>query len=249
MALFSFLRSRQIPPGMAVDMHSHLLPAVDDGVQTLEESLTCIEGLMKLGYRAAVTTPHIYPEVFDNDEADLRERFDQFTSDVHKRFPDFALGLGAEYFFSEQLWDRIRDGGGGLLLLSRKPATLLVEFEQTNEPLDAGVFFGDCLSLGIVPVLAHVERYAFVQTPQGRATIDDWRERGVKMQLNIGSLQGQYGPSIQQLARTLLRSSSIDIIGTDLHRAGNLPYVQKGWARFSPREVPTVHSELFPVIS
>jgi len=122
-----------------------------------------------------------------------------------------------------------------------------VEFEQTNEPLDAGVFFGDCLSLGIVPVLAHVERYAFVQTPQGRATIDHWRDRGVRMQLNIGSLEGQYGPHVQQLAKALLRHGRIDVIGTDLHRAGNLRYAQKAWARFAPGEVPPVHSQLFPV--
>lgn len=208
------------------DFHCHLLPAVDDGLRNLEETRAAIAGLRALGYRGAVLTPHIYPGVYDNAPAQLREAFHHLQQAVDDHF---TLCLAAEYFADETLLAAIdREDVLYLALASQK--VVLVEF-PTLMPNPAGM---DVLlqlrRAGYQPVLAHVERYRYVQMEPSH-----WLPRlersGVWLQCDIGSLVGQYGPHPQAFARMLLDQELPMLWGTDLHRVAQLErYVAPGLA-------------------
>jgi tyrosine-protein phosphatase YwqE len=228
----------------AWDFHCHLLPAVDDGLRSLEETRAAIAGLSALGYRGAVLTPHIYPGVYDNTSARLRASFRLLQQAVDDTF---TLRLAAEYFADEALLAAIdRDDVLYLELGSQK--IVLVEFPALM-PAPAGM---DALlrlrSAGYQPVLAHVERCCYVRQEQAL-----WLRRlehsGVWLQCDIGSLTGQYGPEPQSFARRLLDSELPALWGTDLHRVGQVDrYIAPGLALLakSGQPVNTVLEELGP---
>ncbi|MHB8210553.1 MAG: tyrosine-protein phosphatase [Acidithiobacillus sp.] len=208
----------------AWDFHCHLLPAVDDGLRSLEETQRAIAGLRALGYRGAVLTPHIYPGVYNNTPDRLREAFRQLQQAVDD---NFTLRLAAEYFADETLLADInREDVLYLELGSQK--IVLVEF-PTLMPTPAGM---DVLlqlrRAGYQPVLAHVERYRYMQLEQA-LWLPRLERSGAWLQCDIGSLVGQYGPHPQAFARALLDQELPTLWGTDLHRVAQLErYVAPG---------------------
>jgi Capsular polysaccharide biosynthesis protein len=210
----------------AWDFHCHLLPAVDDGLRSLEETRAAIAGLRALGYQGAVLTPHIYPGVYDNTPEQLREAFRPLQQEIEG---DFSLHLAAEYFADEALLRAIeRDDILYLDLLNKK--IVLVEFPALM-PSPAGM---DVLlqlhRAGYQPVLAHVERYRYVQLEQA-LWLSRLERTGAWLQCDIGSLVGQYGPHPQAFARGLLDQELPTLWGTDLHRVAQLArYVAPGLA-------------------
>lgn len=217
MGLFPWSRPRLSPAQVGCDIHNHLLPQVDDGARSLDGAVAGLRGLIALGYRGAVLTPHIYPEVFENREEDLRAKFADFCRSVQPAIGDFRLELAAEYFLDEKLAQRVRTDWPSLLCLGRAPRLLLVEFAKVEPPRDLERFFRDCQRQEIRPLIAHIERYALAQSPAGLALLRRWREQGVLLQLNLGSLSGQYGSRIKATARQLWKASLIDLLGSDLH--------------------------------
>ncbi len=210
----------------AWDFHCHLLPAVDDGLRSLEETQAAITGLRALGYQGAVLTPHIYRGVYDNTPQALREHFRALRQEIEG---DFSLHLAAEYFADEVLLTAIeRDDILYLELGSQK--IVLVEF-PTLMPSPTGM---DVLlqlrRAGYQPVLAHVERYRYVQLEQS-LWLPRLERSGAWLQCDIGSLVGQYGPHPQAFARALLDQELPTLWGTDLHRVAQLErYVAPGLA-------------------
>jgi tyrosine-protein phosphatase YwqE len=214
------------PPAPAWDFHCHLLPAVDDGLRSLEETRAAIAGLRALGYRGAVLTPHIYPGVYDNTPAKLRESFRLLQQAVDD---NFTLRLAAEYFADETLLADI-DREDVLYLELGSQKIVLVEF-PTLMPSPAGM---DVLlqlrRAGYQPVLAHVERYRYVQLEQS-LWLPRLERSGAWLQCDIGSLVGQYGPHPRAFARSLLDQELPTLWGTDLHRVAQLErYVAQGLA-------------------
>lgn len=210
----------------AWDFHCHLLPAVDDGLRSLEETRAAIKSLLALGYQGAVLTPHIYPGVYDNTPDQLRDAFRALRQEIEG---DFSLHLAAEYFADEALLTAIeRDDILYLELGNQK--IVLVEF-PTLMPSPAGM---DVLlqlrRAGYQPVLAHVERYRYVQREQS-LWLPRLERTGAWLQCDIGSLAGQYGPNPQVFARSLLDQKLPTLWGTDLHRVAQLErYVVPGLA-------------------
>ncbi len=229
MDLFSFFRPQITPSQLRMDVHCHLLPGVDDGVATFEDALLCIRGLMQLGYRGAVLTPHIYPEVFENDERDLARQFEAFRDRLAGVLPRFAVELAAEYAISDRLWKRLRGEPGQLLTFGADRRLLLVELLMSSTADQAQRFLHDCRRAGFQPVLAHVERYPIVDQPGHEEMLDEWRSMGVVLQLNAGSVAGQYGPQKRQVAQRLWRQGRINMVGSDLHSADRLDDLNAGW--------------------
>ncbi len=215
MSVLQALGLRRAParPALAWDFHCHLLPGVDDGMRTLEEARAAIAGLCRLGYRGGVLTPHIYPGVYDNDTAGLRAAFAGFRSQIGA---DYALWLAAEYHVTDALFERIAEGDLLHVPLGDR-RLVLVEFPYLM-PAPRGI---DALAAlaraGYQPVLAHTERYRYLQ-----AELDLWLARiarhGTWMQCNIGSLAGLYGAGPRALAEDLLERGLPVLWGTDLHR-------------------------------
>jgi tyrosine-protein phosphatase YwqE len=213
-----------------MDFHSHLLPAVDDGMADLEESKTTIAALQSLGFAGAVLTPHVYKDVFDNNAASLRRSFNDFTAALAADHLAFPLYLAAEYFADEHFLQLLSQDDV-LALDVGGERWVLIEFPYLQET----PFVGPCLSAlrarGYRPVIAHVERYRFVaQAPA--IWLQRFADAGAVLQGDIGSLVGQFGPPIQKFALWLLERGNISIWGTDVHHAAQVAkHVAPGLAR------------------
>jgi tyrosine-protein phosphatase YwqE len=220
------------PADLGWDLHSHLIPGVDDGVEDEEEAISCMEALRALGYRGAVTTPHIRPGMFENEEGDLRGRLERMRAVAAEHVPDFGLALAAEYWFDDQLMRRIEEGPEGLLGFGPQGRLLLVEFPSASAPFGLDRFVEASRASGFQPIIAHPERYAFLRGRDGRKRLAGWRAEGALAQINVGALGGQFGPGTKAAARGFHKHGLVDLIGTDMHRARQSKALERGWRWF-----------------
>lgn len=190
------------------DYHAHLLPGVDDGVQTAEESLEILRLYEQLGIREVWCTPHVMEDI-PNTTAGLCARFGQFQA---RYAGPLRLHLAAEYMLDNLFKERLahRD----LLPLGEEGDHLLVETSYFNPPMDLYGMVEKIKSAGYIPVLAHPERYVYM----GEADYRRLKERGVKFQSNLPSLVGCYGKRVTQNLRFLEAHAFVDVWGTDTHR-------------------------------
>lgn len=189
------------------DYHSHLLPGVDDGVQTTEESLEILRRYEQLGIREVWFTPHIMEDI-PNTTAGLRSRFEQFQKNYTG---NIRLHLAAEYMLDNLFKERLahRD----LLPLGTEGNHLLVETSYFNPPMDLYGMLEKIKSAGFIPVLAHPERYTYM----GEKDYQRLKQAGVKFQTNLPSLVGGYGNPIQKKVEWLHTHNMINLYGTDTH--------------------------------
>mgnify|MGYP001217253059 CR=1 FL=1 len=190
------------------DYHSHLLPGVDDGVQTAEESLEILRQYEQLGIREVWFTPHIMEDI-PNTTAGLRSRFEQFQKNYTG---NIRLHLAAEYMLDNLFKERLahRD----LLPLGTEGNHLLVETSYFNPPVGLYNMLERIKAVGYYPVLAHPERYVYMH----KSDYYQLQEGKVKFQLNFPSLYGQYGKEVQKKAHWLLQSGMYNYTGLDVHR-------------------------------
>lgn len=189
------------------DYHSHLLPGVDDGVQTVEESLEILRLYEQLGIHEVWFTPHIMEDI-PNTTSGLRSRFEQFQ----KRYTgNIRLHLAAEYMLDNLFKERLahRD----LLPIGEEGNHLLVETSYFNPPMDLYGMIEKIKSAGFVPVLAHPERYTYMEIKEYHRL----KEAGVMFQSNLPSLVGAYGGLVKKKVEELYAKAMINLYGTDTH--------------------------------
>jgi len=207
-------------PVLYWDLHAHLLPGVDDGVRTMDDALEAIRALQTLGYRGSVLTPHVYRDLYPNTRATLEPVLVGLRTALAEAGIEYQLRMAAEYFADEHLVELVEREP--LLSFGSETAPMvLIEYPYTSEPL----LWADALSAlarkGYTPVLAHIERYRFVvQAPE--LWLDRFAQFGVKLQCNIGSLVGQYGPHAFEFARRMRDRRLPTFWGTDIHRASQV---------------------------
>lgn len=189
------------------DYHSHLLPGVDDGVQTAEESLEILRQYEQLGIREVWFTPHIMEDI-PNTTAGLRSRFEQFQKNYTG---NIRLHLAAEYMLDNLFKERLahRD----LLPLGTEGNHLLVETSYFNPPMDLYGMLEKIKSAGFIPVLAHPERYTYMS----KKDYQRLKQTGVMFQSNLPSLVGGYGNPVQKKVERLHTQNMINLYGTDTH--------------------------------
>lgn len=190
------------------DCHSHLLPGVDDGVRSLDESLQILADMESAGIRKVWLTPHVMEDMPNTTER-LRERFarlqDAYTGPVR-------LALAAEYMLDNLFAARLE--ADDVLPLIEERTYLLVETSCFNPPMGFHALLERIRSRGYVPLLAHPERYRYLSLADCRALKDS----GTALQVNLPSLAGAYGPEAQKKAEVLLKSGLADLTGNDTHR-------------------------------
>ncbi len=194
------------------DAHCHLLPGVDDGVETLDESLAILSRYEQLGIRQVWLTPHVMEDV-PNATASLRERFASLTAAY--RGP-VVLHLAAEYMLDSLFHERLLSGD--LLPWGPSGNRLLVETSFVHAPVNVHDLLRGVQSRGYFPLLAHPERYLYMNPLEFRAL----KQQGVEFQLNIFSLFGFYGYRVRENARFLLEEGLYSCAGTDLHALSHL---------------------------
>lgn len=218
--MFVFSRRRTIGEtgvfqGMT-DWHSHILPGLDDGFRSMADSLKVLERYDSLGISEVWFTPHVMEDVPNTTEA-LKRRFEELSEAYKGRV---RLHLAAEYMMDNLFERRLKDRD--LLPLGTGGKHLLVETSYFNPPAGMVDILKGIKSAGYFPVLAHPERYMYMDMEDYSALLDS----GVRLQLNLASLAGQYGPEVQDKAFQLLRKGYYSIAGTDLHRLTQLDYIQ-----------------------
>lgn len=226
------VNTRPAPGQLGFDFHSHLLPGVDDGMQTLDDAKQTIADLRNLGFAGAVITPHLYKGVFDNVASLLRASFAAFVADLDNEVDDFPLYLAGEYFADEH-FVRLIEQDDLLSLSVAGERWVLLEFPYLQETPFASVCVSALVARGYRPVIAHVERYRYVaQEPT------DWlalfERSGAILQGDIGSLIGQHGEEVRRFAGLLVDKNVVKIWGTDIHNPRQVSrYIVPGLARLA----------------
>jgi protein-tyrosine phosphatase len=200
-------RPTQFPFG--TDIHSHLLPGIDDGVATVEESEEVIRQLMSLGFTRFVTTPHIN-DIFRNTPDTIRQAHAKLTAHLLQKGLNVPIEAAAEYYLDETVMSKLeRDEA----LLTFGARHLLFETNFLAEPFFLKDFLFKSISQGYRPLMAHPERYHFMTL----AKAEDLRGRGVLFQVNLLSLTGYYSRPIQKMAMKLIEKGWVDFLGSDCH--------------------------------
>lgn len=224
-SFFSNLFSQQKTQNLSslrIDMHSHLIPGIDDGAKNIKDSLELIRGLQQLGYQHLITTPHVYQEFYPNTNERILSGLEEVREAIDQEGIDISIDAAAEYFLDDH-FDSLLDQEDLLTIGDRY---VLVEMSFFAEPPGLENIFFKMRTKGYRPILAHPERYLYLGNEPDR--FDRFREMGVLLQLNLLSLTGHYGPQVKKLARQLLRKQQIDLIGTDLHHQQHADKIKKG---------------------
>jgi len=202
--------------GLVADMHSHLLPGLDDGAETVEHSIGLLRALREMGYRKLVMTPHIMGDFYKNTPEGIRTALAQMqTAAQEAGLGDVSLGCAAEYYLDEFLGQKLANGTE-MLTFGGEKRYLLFETSYMNEPLNLYETVFEMKSQGYRPVLAHPERYTYFY---GRFEEVEKlrRDHGVLLQLNLNSLAGYYSPMAKRVAEQLIDGGLVDFVGTDAH--------------------------------
>ncbi|MEO6070032.1 MAG: CpsB/CapC family capsule biosynthesis tyrosine phosphatase [Chitinophagaceae bacterium] len=221
-----FWKKKEVKPldlsWLVADMHSHLLPGIDDGSQDMESSLELIKGLVKHGYKKIVTTPHIFWEMYPNTSEIIKEKTEELKVAVAAEGISVEITAAAEYFIDEHFEIELKDK---IPLLTVKDNMVLVEFSMLTQPLDLTDILFEMQMQNYQPIIAHPERYTYLR--HKKEFFDDLKNSGCFFQLNLLALCGIYGHTVQELAEYLLRKNYYDFAGTDMHHVKHLEALQK----------------------
>ncbi|MDQ3550738.1 MAG: hypothetical protein M3413_04355 [Bacteroidota bacterium] len=219
--MFSFFKKKSSSvtdlSWLQTDMHSHLIPGIDDGSPDLETSVELIKGFAELGYKKIITTPHILWEIYPNTPEIITDGLIKVQQALAEASIDIELMAAAEYFIDENFQQQLKDKKP---LLALKDNLILVEFSMVTAPMDIQEVFFEMQIQGYQPLIAHPERYIYLRNK--KHFFDDLRTAGCMFQLNMLSLAGHYGSSVKELANYLLKKDYYDYAGTDLHHHNHL---------------------------
>ena len=199
------------------DIHSHLLPGIDDGSPDIETSVELIRGMKALGYKKLITTPHILWDVYKNTNSIILEKLQDVRTRLKNEQIDIEIEAAAEYFIDDHLGELVERRER---LLTFGNNLVLVEFSMVSHPFEWKKTLFEMQIQGYQPVIAHPERYAYLD--RNKNFYDELKTAGYLFQLNMLSLGGQYGSAVAELARYLTKKGYYDLIGTDLHHLRHL---------------------------
>ncbi|MND30224.1 Tyrosine-protein phosphatase YwqE [compost metagenome] len=200
-----------------VDIHSHLIPGIDDGSPDMDTTISYLRALKELGYEKVITTPHVMIDQYQNNKEIILYGRDAVREAITSKDLKIDFDAAAEYFLDEQFIYLIKQNE---LLHFGKDKYVLFEMSFMQESLAIERVIFELLSKGYTPLLAHPERYNYYLRNYDR--LFKFKELGCKFQLNINSLTGYYGSKQKELGVILLKEGLVDLLGTDLHHERHL---------------------------
>jgi len=206
---------------LKVDMHSHLLPGIDDGSQDMETTLQLIRGMMELGYTKLVTTPHVMWDMYKNTTEIITRKLELVREAVKAEGLNIEINAAAEYFLDDHVQGLIKNGTP---LLTVSGNMVLVEFSLAFPSHSLKDILFEMQMQNYQPIIAHPERYIYLE--RNKDFYEELKDIGCLFQLNLLSLGGYYGKSPQVLAEHLIKKEYYDLIGTDLHGFRHLDALQ-----------------------
>jgi protein-tyrosine phosphatase len=219
-----FFRKKNTPADFRAiycDMHSHLIPGIDDGAPDMDTSMKLITGLMNIGYRKIITTPHIMWDLYKNTNEIIQIGWEKVKKEIEIRNLPIDFYAAAEYYMDEH-FDKMVDDDSPLLTV--KANMVLVEFSFIQEPIELKKTIFKLQIKGYQPVIAHPERYLYFGADKN--WYDELKHAGCLFQINLLSLIGFYGKAALELGQYLIKKKYVDLLGTDLHHPHHLEALQ-----------------------
>ena len=217
--MLSFLRRKKSDyhHSLQVDIHSHLLPGIDDGVETIDQSIEIISRFVSLGYSRLVTTPHIMQGFYNNTPTIIKEKLKIVSNALEAENINCKLYAAAEYYLDEYFVSLI-DIDDELLTFGDN--YVLFETGFMSEPMNLKEVIFKLKSKGYNPILAHPERYGYLNN--NLSLVEDLVNRGVLMQVNVNSLSGHYSKEIKKMAEKLIDKKLVHFLGSDCHHINHI---------------------------
>ncbi|AKC21748.1 tyrosine-protein phosphatase [Flavobacterium psychrophilum] len=209
---------KDLIPDNHIDIHSHLLPGIDDGAQTFDETLFLIDSLKNMGVSSFITTPHIFSGFWDNTKDKIQALELETNLNLNNKVP---LKAAAEYLMNDHFVSLIKKGE----ILTLKDNYVLVEMSYLNPPIQLYDILFDLQLGGYIPVLAHPERYTFYHNDFNQ--YQKLKNAGCLFQINLLSTVGYYGESVAQTAEKLFKKGLIDFVGSDVHHKKHIASFDK----------------------
>jgi protein-tyrosine phosphatase len=213
--MFSFLKTKpklsELIPNDYVDIHSHILPGIDDGARTTEDSKILMDAMISFGFKKAIATPHTIKNVWDNSKQTIIDTKNELLSSLITESKLLNLECASEYFMDENFVKQFSNEK----LLTLKDNYVLVEMSYLNEPIQLYDILFELQIQGYKPVLAHPERYSFFHT--NFSSYEKLKKAGCCFQMNLLSSVGYYGKEVAHIADKLLSNNLIDFVGSDIH--------------------------------
>lgn len=203
-----------------IDIHTHILPKVDDGPSTWEESIEMLKGGQKDGIKEIALTPHILSNFDYNLEKEIRQRFAELKRKTTAAGIRIKLHLGSEIYLQPET-----NLNHGLSTFNENGKHFLVEFPMSRIPEYASQKLFELIMDGFIPVLAHPERNAVILRNPSRAY--QLVQMGTLIQINSGSLTGDFGQSVKATAFDLIEHNLVHFVASDCHDADSRPLALK----------------------
>ena len=225
MILDFFLRGSSIKDysSLKLDLHSHILPGIDDGSPNLDKSAVLLQSLYELGFERCILTPHISTNYYPNTPDTIFAAFDKLNA-YKTAVPDhYIQSVAAEYLLDEDFPAKIE--GGTLLTLPGKRVLFELPFSQPPMNVEQVVF--SMTTRGYIPILAHPERYRYWHGSSSKL-LPRMVELGCELQVNILSLLGHYGSSVRAAGFEIIDRFEVAYLATDCHNAHHVDALRKG---------------------
>ena len=200
-----------------IDFHTHILPNVDDGSKSVEETFSLLKEAEAVGFDSIISTSHYIENYYESPVEERQEWINALSMALKKERINVNLYLGNEVYFSENIIKLLNENKIAKINNSKY---MLFEFAMNVKPINVYDVIYELLQNKIIPILAHPERYRFVQ--QDPSLIYELIETGVLMQSNYASIIGWYGEKTQILVKKFLESNMISFLGSDVHRPNTI---------------------------
>lgn len=237
--MFSFFKKKEeiIPFSgklpMSLDIHSHILPGIDDGSPDIETSLELLRGLYDLGIHKSIATPHVIGDLYRNTPETINNALEILRAACKKEKIHIQLSAAAEYMIDDYFLGLLKRKTP---LLTLQKNLLLTEISYATPPVNLDLITESILEQGYKPILAHPERYFFYhRTPDQYYRL---KEMGFILQVNLLSLTGYYGSGVKKAAQFILDKGLASLVGTDLHHHYHLN------ALSDPKNLSAIHRYL-----
>ncbi len=222
--MLSLFKSRpklsELIPSNYVDIHSHLLPGIDDGAQQLEDSKFLVESMIGYGFSKVITTPHTMKNVWDNSTLSITQALKLVQTELPNLSNQVGLACASEYFLDENLMQLVQHEK----LLTLKDNFILIEMSYLNAPIQLYDFLFELQLKGYQLVLAHPERYTFFHS--NKKEYAKLKKAGCLFQLNLLATVGYYGKNVAEIADYLLKENLYDFVGSDFHHKNHIAAFQ-----------------------
>lgn len=191
-----------------IDFHSHILPNIDDGSRSLNETIHILKEAQKAGFTKIISTSHYIDGYYEADEEERKK----LLNEVKENFQDMEIYLGNEIYITNQMTELISEKKASTINNSKY---VLFELPMNTEAMDVKEVVFRLMEKGYVPIIAHPERYKYVK--ENIEYVRELADMGVLFQSNYGSSIGMYGKKAQKTQKKLLQEGLIQFFGTDVH--------------------------------